>query len=51
MVKTDYLGVRIEPGVREVLEESIVPPDGTVSDVIRNILRDWAKKKKKNGSK
>ena len=47
MQKTEYIGIRIEPGIKETLENNLSSPDETISDVVRNILRDWAKKKKR----
>ncbi len=49
--KTEYIGLRVEKEVRDILEKNVVQPDGNISDLVRNILREWTKKKSKNNAK
>ena len=42
-----HLGIRIEKELVDELKKEITHPYGTVSQLVRNILREWSQKKKK----
>lgn len=48
--ETKHFGIRIEKSLIERLQKK-VQPLSTVSDLARNILREWAKKNCENNSK
>lgn len=48
--KTRHFGIRVEESLIEKLEKKVAPLQ-TVSDLARNILREWAKKHCENNSK
>lgn len=48
--KTRHFGIRVEKSLIDRLEKN-VSPLSSVSDLVRNILREWAKKNCENNAK
>ena len=44
MIKTDPIGVRLEPAERAALEKAAAADDRSMSALARKIITDWLKK-------
>ena len=44
MVKTDPIGIRLDPAERDALERAAASDDRTMSALARKVLADWLRK-------
>ena len=43
--KTEHLGIRVRPGVKEALAKAAVKEDMSVSDLLERIMTAWLKRR------